>query len=91
MSQLGQNPTATRIPLCLLPPAAADIGPREHPLARRTPAHAPDAPGAPGLPGRREIERSATAKQGFIDCPTDASGMRRQLSPAADIASDRLW
>jgi hypothetical protein len=30
-------------------------------------------------------------KQGFIDCPTDASGMRRQLSPAADIASDRLW
>jgi hypothetical protein len=24
------------------------------------------------------------AKQGFIDWPTDASGMRRQLSPAAD-------
>jgi hypothetical protein len=31
------------------------------------------------------------AKQGFIDWPTDASGMRRQFSPAADIASDRLW
>jgi hypothetical protein len=30
-------------------------------------------------------------KQGFIDWPTDASGMRRQLSPAADIASNRLW
>jgi hypothetical protein len=28
---------------------------------------------------------------GGIDWPTDASGMRRQLSPAADIASDRLW
>ena len=31
------------------------------------------------------------AKQDFIDWPTDASRMRRQLSPAADIASDRLW
>jgi hypothetical protein len=30
-------------------------------------------------------------KQGFIDWPTDASGMRRQLSLAADIASNRLW
>jgi hypothetical protein len=29
------------------------------------------------------------AKQSFIDWPTDASGMRRQLSPAADTASDR--
>jgi hypothetical protein len=29
-------------------------------------------------------------KQGFIDWPRDASGMRRQLSPATDIASDRL-
>jgi hypothetical protein len=34
---------------------------------------------------------SSRPKQGFSDWPTDASGMRRQLSPAADIASDRLW
>ena len=26
-----------------------------------------------------------------VDWPTDASGIRRQLSPAADTASDRLW
>ena len=30
-------------------------------------------------------------KQDFIDWTTDASGMRRQLSPAPDIAPDRLW
>jgi hypothetical protein len=28
--------------------------------------------------------RGSLAKQGFIDWPTDASGMRRQLSPAGD-------
>jgi hypothetical protein len=36
------------------------------------------------------LYRPTGPKQGFIDWPTDASGMRRQLSLAADIASDRL-
>jgi hypothetical protein len=39
----------------------------------------------------RQYHSAPAAKQGFIDWPTDASEMRRQLSPAADIASDRLW
>ena len=39
----------------------------------------------------RELTSASRLKHGFIDWPTDASEMRRQLSPAADIASDRLW
>jgi hypothetical protein len=41
------------------------------------------------------VEKAASvgraAKQDFIDWPTDASRMRRQLSPAPDIAFDLLW
>jgi hypothetical protein len=49
---------------------------------------------AQGLPIAAKVSSalaSKRTKQGFIDWPTDASGMWRQLSPAADIAFDRLW
>jgi hypothetical protein len=41
------------------------------------------------LPYGADSQAAAGEFLGGIDWPTDASGMRRQLSPAADIASDR--
>jgi hypothetical protein len=45
---------------------------------------------AKGIGTKVRVDEKPTLSK-FIDWPTDASGMRRQLSPAADIASDRVW
>jgi anti-sigma factor ChrR (cupin superfamily) len=55
------------------------------------PLDAKERDGVKLMPLFKDAHEDVRLKQGFIDWPTDASGMRRQLSPAADIASDRLW
>jgi anti-sigma factor ChrR (cupin superfamily) len=55
------------------------------------PLDAKERDGVKLMPLFKDAHKDVRLKQGFIDWPTDASGMRRQLSPAADIASDRLW